>query len=216
MNPRNILLAPYHVTRVPLSVLDATVAPRLPEDSAPRIFIDKAIGSFDQTAGRLLSNEAITQQGTDRLERAAKLTKAVALEKKAVQTRDDAAAVADSGRRKAAQQAQKAKDRVDEALSEAERTEQEGKQRAAEQARELAAKKKKQAAARKQQQQDAVQQRLKNAESNANAKLSKAQQAAKAELDDSAQKRAGAAEKRDAAHQLSELTNAKRQARTQT
>jgi hypothetical protein len=215
VNTRSVLTAPYRLARTPLTILDATVAPRLAEDSTPRLLIDRAIGSFDQVVGRLLSDRVIAQRGSDRLERSAKLAEAAALDEQAARTRESAAAVAARGEQKATQQARQAEDRARDGLAEAEQTEREGKRRAEAQAKALAAKRKKQADARKQQREAAIQQGLAQDEAKVDNAVDKAQRTAKAKLDDAAQTRAAAADDRAKADQLSELTAAKRRARKQ-
>ena len=213
MNSRTILRPPYLATRLPITVLDKTVVRRLPQDSPPRIALDRAIGSFDQAAGRLLADDAIVRRGTDRIERASKLTEAITLEQDAERKRETASAKAEQGKRAAAEKAQQAKDRAQDGLAEAERTEREGKERAAAAARDLAAKKKKQAEARKQQRVDAIEHGLENVEAEVDTTLTKAQQKAKDKLDAAARTRDAAADNRDQADRLGALTDAKRQAR---
>ena len=213
MNSRTILRPPYLVARLPITVLDKTVVRRLRQDSPPRIALDRVIGSFDQAAGRLLADDAVVRRGTDRIERASKLTEAITLEQDAERKRETASVKAEQGKRAAAEKTQQAKDRAQEGLAEAERTEREGKERAAAAARDLAAKKKKQAEARKQRRVDAIEHGLENVEAEVDTTLTKAQQKAKDKLDAAARTREAAADNRDQADRLGALTDAKRQAR---
>ena len=63
MNARTMLAVPYKLYRVPLAVVDEQVAHRLPADSAPRLVFDRALGSYDRLAGRLLCDVAVAEQG---------------------------------------------------------------------------------------------------------------------------------------------------------
>lgn len=216
MNSRTIFIAPYRLARAPLTVLDATLAQRLPKDSAPRMTFDRVLGSFDQFAGRLLANDTIAQQGASRIARITKLAMATTLDQEAAENRTAAQAVATRGEQQAAQKAEQAKDRARDGAAQAEQAERDGKRQAAVRARTLAAQKKKQAEARKQQQVEAAEQRVEQAESVANARTTTARRAAQAKLGDASQTRAAAAANRADADQLGDLTAGKRQARKQT
>ncbi len=215
MNSRTILVLPYQLTRTPLSLVDTQLAQRLPEDSRPRMVFDRALGAYDQFAGRLLANDAIVQLGTDRIVRSGKIAAALTLEREAAERRDAAAAAAQTGRQQAAEKAQRAQDRAIDGLEEAEATERDGKRAAAERARDLAARKKQQADARAQQRTEAIQHDVQRVEAAADARKTNAQQTAKASLSEATKDREDAAAKRADADQLGTLAAQKRQARQQ-
>lgn len=215
VNSRTMLVLPYQLTRTPLTLLDLQIARRLPQDSRPRMVFDRALGTYDRLAGRLLADDAITQLGTDRIARTGKIAAALTLESEAEQSRDAAAAAAQAGRDKAAEKAQQAQDRAVDGL-EAASAEREAKKAAADQARSLAARKKQQAAARARKRADAIERDVQRVEAAADARKNRAQQAAQAKLTDATQERATAAAKRGDADQLGTLAAQKRQARKQS
>lgn len=216
VNSRTILVLPYQLTRTPLTLVDVQIARRLPQDSRPRMVFDRALGTYDRFAGRLLADGAITQLGTDRIARTGKIATALTLEREAEQSRDGAAAAAQAGHDKAAEKAQQAQDRAVDGLEEAASTEREAKKAAADQARSWAARKKQQADARARKRADAIKRDVQRVEATADTRKTRAQQTAKAKLTDATQARATAAAKRGDADQLGTLAAQKRQARKQS
>ena len=63
---RTLIALPYELARLPLAIVDRNVADRLPETSASRVTLDRAIGSVDRVAGAVLRNEDIARRGADR------------------------------------------------------------------------------------------------------------------------------------------------------
>ena len=63
-----VIALPYELARLPLVVLDTGLS-ALPETSAPRVTLDRAIGMSDKLAGAVLRNGAIAKRGADRIER---------------------------------------------------------------------------------------------------------------------------------------------------
>jgi hypothetical protein len=216
MITRSLLTVPYQLTRTPLVLVDVQLARRLPEDSRPRLLLDRVLGSYDQLAGRLLDDPHLAQRGVDRVQRSGKLANAVALEREAAQRREAAETIAAAGQRQAAETAQQAQDRLDGGLEEAETTERDEKRAAAADARAAAARKKKQAGQRTARRLASVEQKVNRAETVANTRTANAQKTAKAKLDDAAGERAKARAKRDDADQLAHLTTAKRQSRVRS
>lgn len=216
MHSRRLLTVPYQITRAPLALLDSQVAQRLPEDSPPRLVFDRALGSYDQFAGRILDDPDIAQLGRDRVARSGKIANAVVLEREAAQRRDAAATIAAAGERQAAATAQQAEDRLLNGLEEAKAQERDGKRAAAADARAAAARKKKQAEERTARRLAGIEQNVSRAETVASARASSAQRTAKAKLDDAASERAKASAKRNDADQLAQLTTTKRQSRVKS
>ncbi len=54
----------YAVARLPLSLLDASVARHWDEDAAARVGFERYLGTLDLLAGRLLADDAIRQRGS--------------------------------------------------------------------------------------------------------------------------------------------------------
>jgi uncharacterized Ntn-hydrolase superfamily protein len=214
MNTRKLLTLPYRAYRAPLAVLDARVATRLPSESAPRLVIDRVLGSYDQFAGRLLKDTSVYQQGAERIERTRKITDAVALERRAAERRATAESIAEAGEQQAEEKAEQAVDHLAEGLDAAEETERRGKQAAAERARSTAAQRKQAADAKASQRLKSVEQSVERTETAAQARTRRAQDTAKAKLSDVADERAEARSKRSDAAQLDSLVEAKKAERT--
>ena len=77
-----IIALPYEIARLPLVVLDTGLS-ALPETSAPRVVVDRALGMSDKVAGTVLRNGGLAKRGSDRLERTEKLQSAARLEQEA-------------------------------------------------------------------------------------------------------------------------------------
>ena len=211
---KNLIALPYELARLPLAVADQQLADRLPETSVPRLTMDRTLGSAATVAGAVLRNRDIADRGAERLERSGKLTKAARLEQEAELRREQARSAAESGQEEAAAKRQAAQERAEKGLDEAATAEARGKQQAKATARKSAAAKKSAADQKAQSREAAAEQRQERAEATAEAKKKAAQQEAKAELDEARQDKQEADEARADAERLSELTEAKKQERT--
>lgn len=214
VNNRTLLVLPYQLARRPLGLIDSQVAHRLPIDSRPRIVFDRALGSFDQFAGRWLDNASIAERGTKRVDRADKIVSAAQLEQQAADLRGSAKATARQGKQEAAAKAGQARDQVLGGAKAAQATERDGKRAATATARAKATREKKQADQRAQQRVTSAEQDRKNAEAGASARATQAKKAAMAKLDDVSAERKNAADTRRDADQLGKLVTAKRETRT--
>lgn len=210
-----VIALPYELARLPLAVVDKTLAGRLAETSTPRVTLDRAIGSADRIAGALLGNDGIAQRGADRIERSDKLLTAARLEQKAELRLAQASEKAASGRQEAARKRQEATDRASSGLVEADAAEVRGKQDAKTKAARTAAAKKATADERAASRTATIKQRKGRVDSSAEAKRKSTQRAAKAELDDARKTKQSAAEARADAKRLADLTEAKKQERKQ-
>lgn len=212
----NTLIAlPYELARLPLTVVDKTVAGRMDETSAPRVTFDRAIGSADKLAGALLSNRRLSQRGATRLERSDKLVTAFGLEQQAEVRRAEAAQKLESGRDEAARKRQQAKSKAASGLVEADAAEARAKQEAKAKATRSAAAKKAAANKRAATKTATAKQRKTNATRAAEAKKTAAQRSSKDELKDARETKQSAAEARADAERLSDLADAKKQERKQ-
>jgi hypothetical protein len=212
----NLIALPYEAARLPLSIVDKAVGDRLPETSAPRVALDRTLGSADRLAGSVLRNPAIARRGAERLDRSDKLVTAARLEQEAEARREQARETAVSGAKEAAQKRKAAQQRVTSGLDDADAAEARGKQQAAARARKTAAAKKAAADKRAQGRTATAEQRRKGAESAADAKTKVAQRRAKNELDEARAKKQAAAESRADADRLEKLTETKKQQRRKT
>ena len=210
-----LITAPYKLARLPLVIIDNTLSERLSETSAPRVTLDRALGSADKLAGALLRDEEIARSGAERIERSEKLVTAARLEQKAAAKRVQARETLTEGRQEASEKRKAASDRVVTGLDEADAAEARGKQEARTKAQKAAAAKKAAAKKRAATRESTVEQRKKRVETAAEAKKKAAQRKAKAELDDARETKQSAAEARADAERLSQLTEAKKQERKQ-
>ena len=112
MNTRTLIAIPYELTRAPLWVIDTQLVQRLPRDSFPRLAFDRALGSYDQFAGRLLANDDIVRMGIDRATRSEMLADAIGLERGATEQQGKRVAVANA-RQQATRQKQAAQQRAE-------------------------------------------------------------------------------------------------------
>ena len=219
MNPGILLTVPYKLYRVPLAVLDHRVAQRLRVDSPPRLAFDRALGSYDRLAGRLLNDDDIAERGRERIARSGKLAGAgagagaVALERDAAARREQAAKAAESGQRSATVKRQEAQRRLADGLRAADAAERQGKQRAATRARSHAGDNKRQADAVTKRRVNSIKDEVTQVDAATDAKLQQARRGAKAKLDDAAARRAAANSARTNADQLGRLAAAKQNSR---
>jgi hypothetical protein len=210
-----LIALPYEVARLPLVMVDSSLSDRLPETSGPRVSLDRAIGSADKLAGALLRNRDIAERGAHRIERSEKLVAAARLEQEAAVRREQARDAAATGRQEAARKRKAARDRVASGLDEADAVEARGKQEAAAKAARSASARRTAADKKAAGRTASVEQRKARADSAAESRKKAAQRAPKAELDEARRTKRSAAEARDDAERLSDLTEAKRQDRKQ-
>jgi hypothetical protein len=214
MNTRTLLTVPYKLYRAPLAVLDQLAAQRLRADSPPRLVLDRALGSYDRLAGRLLDDDDIAAQGSDRIARSAKLADAVTLERDAAARREQAAEAANAGQQNAAAKHEEAKQRLADGLDRADTTERRGKQHAATQARAQAKSAKRQTDAGTNQRVSAIQQGLQRVDAVTDAKLQQTRRGANAKLEDASATKTAANSARVRADQLGDLAATKRNSRS--
>ena len=214
MNTKTLRTAPYKFARLPWTVVDEQFAQRLPADFPPRLVFDRALGSCDQFAGRLLRDGDIVEQGRDRIARSEDLAEAVVLERSAEAHREQAAEVASTGGANAEEKRAEAAHRFAEGLDEADAAERQGKKQATTRARSKAAADKDQINTRTNQRVSSVQDGLKRVDAVTDAKLGQARRAAASKLDDAASTAADAKSARGDANKLGELSAAKRTTRT--
>jgi hypothetical protein len=210
-----LIALPYEIARLPLTLVDSKLADRLPETSAPRVTLDRAIGSADKLVGAVLRNREIAERGTDRLDRTDKLVAAARLEQTAAERREEAAETIAEGHQEAAQKRKAAQDRAASGLDEAAAAEARGKQEAKAKADQAAAVKKAAADKRAANRTETAQQRKKIADSAAEAKKQAEQRKAQAERDEARKTEQEAAEARDDAELLDDLVEEKKQERQQ-
>ncbi len=91
--PRKAAALEYSLLRLPATFVETQVVSRfLQDDSALRLGFERALGSLDETAGRLLADESLSQRGTALRRRTEILTNAAQLEEQAAQRKAQAEA----------------------------------------------------------------------------------------------------------------------------
>ncbi|MDN4172710.1 hypothetical protein QWY28_07150 [Nocardioides sp. SOB77] len=210
-----LISLPYEIARLPLAVVDSTLAGRLPETSAPRVALDRTIGSADRIAGAVLHNSVLARRGTERLERSAKLLTAEQLESEAAERRAEAQRTAAAGAQEAERARRAAEERAESGLEEADATEARRKQEAATRAAQAAATKKAAADERAARRAATAEQRKQAAEEVAEAEKRSAQREVRSEIDEASAAKKAALQARQDADRLDDLVDAKRDERTQ-
>ena len=214
MNTKTLCTAPYKLARLPWTVVDQQVAQRLPADFAPRLVFDRALGSWDQLAGRLLRDGDLAAQGRQRIARSDDLAEAIRLERSAAAHREQAAEVGSAASAKAEEKRTEAAQRFAEGQHEADATERQGKKLATTRARKKAAADQQDIDQLTEQRVTSIQDGLKKVDAVTDAKLRQARHTAAAKIDDAAATADDAASARADADKLSNLSAAKRANRT--
>ena len=211
-----LIALPYEIARLPLVLVDETLAGRLSDASPPRVTLERTIGSADKLAGALLGNREIAARGAERLERSRKLRSAARREQQATSLRRQARDTSAAARDEAAAKREAAEERVTSGLREADKVEEKGKRDARENATRTAASKKKTADRSAANRTATTAERQRRVESAAEAKKRTAQQAATGELDEARDTKRSAARDRAEAERLSDLTEVKKKQRKRT
>lgn len=210
----NTLVAlPYKIARAPLSLVDSTLSPRLPETSAPRTTLDLVIGSTDKFAGALLHDQGLVRRGEERLERSDTLRKAAKREHEADAKVRQAERVAASGHQEAERKRQAAEDRAAESLQLADVVEADDRREAKAEAKKTAAAKKRAADRKAEGRTGTIEQRKQRSTANAEAKQRAGQRQAKATFDQAREAEQDASHTRADAEQLDDLVEAKKRQR---
>lgn len=213
MNTRTLLKLPYQAARTPLAVIDMKLVKRLPADSRPRLAFERAIGSVDEVAGRVLNDRRVEKRGAQVRERADMLGEAVHLEQDAAQRRSAASDTVQQAEHQANELRDDAQRRQRTGIAAAVENEQKEKQAASRRARAQAAATKRQAEDRAARRLETVEQRRKQTQAQADARTTRATAKAKSSLAGAAEKKATARARRTQADQLGRLSDAKQQAR---
>jgi hypothetical protein len=211
---KQLIKLPYEIGRLPLALAEGAMTKRLPEDSRPRVGLERALGTADRVAGAVLRNPEIAKRGADRLDTSQKLATAARLEREADLRREQARETRTEGRQQAEQKREAAQEHAVKGLEEADVTEARAKQEAKDRAKKAAASKKSAAAKKATAKKSAADSRAKAQTSTAEAKKKAARTKAKAELDDARETKQAADEARADADRLEELAEAKKQKRS--
>lgn len=203
----------YKVLRLPASLFESQLMARLSDESPLRLAYEKALGSVDERAGRLLDDEGIEKRGTALRRRSEILGKAVALEAKAQARKDEAEQKLQAEQKDAAQQREQAKNTRQQGVQQAAQTEKAEKERVRREteAREQAEKQAAVQAAekRKQQAEDAA----KAAKARIAAEEKADTAAPKAQLKQASELAKDAADKKSQAERLGELADVEKDSR---
>ena len=136
--PRRLLRFEYWAARQPLAAVERGAVSRLGTETSARLAFDRAVGSLDAFAGRLIRDEELQRKGQARRKQAILLGKAAAVESVAVARLADGEQTLESAQADAARRRQEAAERRQAGVAEARREQSESKQRAQQLARSTA------------------------------------------------------------------------------
>lgn len=210
--PRKVATVEYSALRLPLTVLHRGLT-RLDDESPVRLSFERGLGSLDATVGRVLGSPELTRRGATLTRKAEVLEKAVALETKAAERKQQANAELQQSKQTAERKRVAAtKQAQDEARSLHEQ--QQAERRAAEQQAQAEAKARTAAAERE------AQAKIDAAERDADEKVSTIEQRTqartakpKAQLKDAASLASEAERERVTAERMAELADAEKASR---
>jgi len=211
--PRAALRLQYRIARAPLRLFEQRVLTRVDSEAPGRLLYERSVGVVDSMVGTVLGDTDAAKHGNALVERSEALGEAARLDEVAAQTKQQADAKFEQEQQKVATapvEARKAAERkADQARSEAEQRKR--------QAADSAAKK---SADAKQRIDEAAAKKVTGVETAKRAKQQTiiaaeeaATAAAKAELDDAAEKRSDAVDKRAHADRVEELAEAEKEDR---
>ena len=122
---RQLLRLPYQAATLPLRIVEQQLAGRLfGEDSGVRTGLEKLLGGLDTTAGRVLDDESLREQGQRSGRAAEALQRANDLERDAAQRRDSAERQFDEESHRAREKREAAQDNKQERIGQALRAQQ--------------------------------------------------------------------------------------------
>lgn len=208
-----LIALPYKIARAPLSFVDSTLSPRLPETSVPRTTLDLVIGSTDKLAGALLGDEELGRRGADRIERSDTLRRAGRREREADTQRKQAEDVLMAGHEEAERKRRNAEERATESLNVADVVEAREKRQAKAEARKSVATRQRAADQEADRRSATIEDRKQRLSSAAETQKKTAQRRAKSKLDEAGKTQENAAQTRADAERLASLAEAKKQQR---
>lgn len=206
--PRKAASLQYKLVRLPYTVIENQfVAKLLAQDSRARLAYERALGSLDERAGRLLGDSTLQRRGETLRRRSDILGTATTLEAKAEARKEEAAQKLTAEKEQAAQQRAEARTTQAEGARAAREAEREEKERIASET-EAREKAEKERVEREAGQRTAKAKQTAAAQKKRIAAQEKADTAApKAQLEDAAELSKGASKKRSQAERLGELAD---------
>ena len=212
--PRSVAALEYKALRLPATLLQSQVVVRfLDEDSKLRLGFERTLGTFDEKAGSLLANDALTERGRVLRRRSEILTKAVELEEVADQRKQAAEATLREGTKRAEQKREQARKSQREGVQEALREEQADKQRAEREAKSRATAEKNRIEQQARAKAQAVTAQLDSQEARIDATERARTAAPTAQLTNAVQEKKTADAERAKAQRLNSLANAEKESR---
>jgi hypothetical protein len=216
MNTHTLLRAPYQVARLPLTLVQSQVMPRMSNDSPPRLAFERALGSVDLAAGRLLHDDQLKTNGARLRTRAEDLSEAARLEADAAERKRAAAHTRQHGAQHADQLREQAEQHQVDGVRQTAARIREAKRDASIQVQTQAEKAKQRSQSRAERKLAAARNDRQTAERQAAAREQRAARRAQAGIADAAQQKAHARTRRADAGKLAELASAKNSARKQS
>lgn len=128
--PKKAATLQYELVRLPATLVENQLVVRLlDDDSKFRLAYERALGSLDETAGRLLDNETLEKRGAALRRRSDVLATAVALEDKAAARKAEAEQTLQAKKKAVAQERQQANKTRQQGVQQAAQAERDEKER---------------------------------------------------------------------------------------
>lgn len=214
--PRKAAALEYSLLRLPVTLIESQLVTRfLEDDSALRLGFERALGTLDETAGRVLADEQLIRRGNALRRRSDVLANAARLEEQAAQRKAEADAELQADEQRVAAERKQAEKTRREGVRSATATERAEKKRVAAQA-----KAREQAEKQRIEQETGIKVQVASAQADAqeariDAVERDATAAPKAQLSQATQEKAAANQQRAKAERLEGLVDAEREKREQ-
>jgi hypothetical protein len=212
--PRKAAALQYKAWRLPATVVEKQlVSSLLADDSRLRLGYERALGSLDETAGRLFRDAELERRGTALRRRAQVLETATELEAKAQARKAEAEQTLESEKQRAREQREQAQQGERESVQQALADEQADKRRVSAKAKNREQTEKQRVEQQAQERKQAAERARKDEERRIAAEVEADTAAPKAQLDDAVELKRAADSERSQADRMAELADAEAQSR---
>ncbi|MGZ8714428.1 MAG: IF2 family translation initiation factor [Mycobacterium sp.] len=203
----------YRIARAPLRLFEQGVLTRIDSEAPARLLYERSVGAVDSAVGSMLRDADVEKRGTALIERSEALGEAARLDELATQKREKADDELHRKRERVAAAPGEARQKTDHKVQEARSAAEQRKRKAAQTAAKRTAEAKQRIDEGAATKVDAVETAKRAKQQTIIAAEQSATAAAKAELDDAADKRSEAVDKRVHADRIEELAEAEKEAR---
>jgi hypothetical protein len=211
--PFALLRFQYQLARLPLQLIEERVVARMDSEAPARLFYERSLGLLDTTVGNVLGAPEWEQRGEALMERSDQLRRAARLDAAATENIKQAGSNVKVTREAAAQEREDARAEKERDVKEARREAQDRKREAVETAEKRIAAGRKQADEAAAQRKGAVEAAKQEEEADIRAAERSVTAAADARLKDAQKQRGAAVSKRAQADRIEELADAKKEQR---